>query len=578
MAKYCVKCGKTLPDGVEICPDCNAAAAQEEKEAALFTHMSPSAEVWKPPEPVKERRKGKKSRNAQRTAFFYAAAAVLVVAAAVLIIFGQPASRVARALRRGEIDRALQIYRNTPRLSESEERSETVDKAIMAAALKICDQYADHTLDADTAATKLAQLGSFGEASAAMLADTYAQFRESSSSQIHMESADKLFEDGSFLEARAEYLQVLISDANYSAAQEKAAQCLASYGESVAEAAEARMQENDYPGAISLLKDGNDLLSNRYGSFSEAIDALLPQCYDRYEQYILSEAKNLAELEDYEAAMKKISAALPDFPSERSSLTEALSVYTEDARAKRLKMEGERADADYSAGKYAEAFASLEAFMKLPDEDAEGAAVLLRDMEKRFARDMCGQAKQTFAGERDNLEKAIAVLDGAYALRPLEELTAYRDQLAEYLPLYLADAEYASKEGVVFRNKGDFVGLNGKTYSKGWIWGADGAEIVFMLDGAYDLFECKFVTRRDDEEEAEGQFEVWCDGKKVFTSELIVHPQVDGQSVSVDVSGCRELKIVFLCDYEVSTTENGYCYHGVCNPMLTKTIDDIKAE
>ena len=45
MAKYCVKCGKALPDGVEICPDCNAAAAQEEKEAALFTHMTSDAEV-----------------------------------------------------------------------------------------------------------------------------------------------------------------------------------------------------------------------------------------------------------------------------------------------------------------------------------------------------------------------------------------------------------------------------------------------------------------------------------------------------------------------------------------------------
>ena len=69
MAKYCVKCGKALPDGVEICPECNAAAAQE-KEAALFTHMTPDAEVWKTAEPVKERRKAKKSRTAQRTAFF----------------------------------------------------------------------------------------------------------------------------------------------------------------------------------------------------------------------------------------------------------------------------------------------------------------------------------------------------------------------------------------------------------------------------------------------------------------------------------------------------------------------------
>ena len=82
------------------------------------------------------------------------------------------------------------------------------------------------------------------------------------------------------------------------------------------------------------------------------------------------------------------------------------------------------------------------------------------------------------------------------------------------------------------------------------------------------------MDRRDDEEEVQGQFEVWCDGEKVFTSELIIHPQVDGQTVSVDISGCNELKLVFLCDYEVNTTENGFCYHGVCNPILTKNLDD----
>ncbi len=88
------------------------------------------------------------------------------------------------------------------------------------------------------------------------------------------------------------------------------------------------------------------------------------------------------------------------------------------------------------------------------------------------------------------------------------------------------------------------------------------------------MFDCKFVDRRDDETVVTGQFEVWCDGKKVFTSEEIVHPQVDGQTVSVEISGCRELTLVFLCDYEVSTTENGYCYHGICNPIVTKNLDD----
>ena len=174
MAKYCVKCGKTLPDGVEVCPDCNAAAAQE-REAALFTHMTSDAEVWKAAEPVKQ--KPKRNGKLFRNAWIYLAGALLVAAAVILILVGQPASRVARALRAGEIDRALSIYWSTPRLYESAERSQKVDKAIMDAAETICTQYANHELDADTAASRLAQLGTFGDASAEMLADTYAEFR-----------------------------------------------------------------------------------------------------------------------------------------------------------------------------------------------------------------------------------------------------------------------------------------------------------------------------------------------------------------------------------------------------------------
>ena len=576
MAKYCVKCGKTLPDGVEICPDCNAAAAQE-REAALFTHMTPDAEVWKTAEPVKQ--KPKRVRKALRNIWIYVAGLLLVAAAVILILFGQPAARVARALRSGDIDRALQIYWSTPRLYESEERSEQIDKAIMEAAQSLCDQYADHTMDADTAAGKLAQLGTFGDASAAMLADTYAEFRSFSGSQSRMEEGEKLYKSGDFLAAREEYLSVLDSDADFEAAQARAEECLVRYGEKTASDAESMMKENDYPGALALLKEGNETLSKTYGTFSEAIDSLLPECYDRYADYLLAEAKSLAALEDYEAAAAKLRNALSDFPTERETLTAALSDYEADARTKRLKNAGERADTAYAAGSFAEAFAILEDFKALPDEDAEGAQTLIGALEERFAKDNCAEAKNAFGGERENLEDAIGILDWGLELRDLPAIREYRDYLTQFLPLNLVEAELAGKEGIIFRNTGDFEALNGKTYTEGWLWGADGAELRFLPDGAYDLLECKFVTRRDDEEKATGQFEIWCDGEKIFTSEELVHPDdTDGQSVSLELNGCRELRFVFLCDYEVSTAENGFCYHGVCDPILTKNLEFVSEE
>ena len=575
MAKYCVKCGKTLPDGVEVCPDCNAAAAQE-REAALFTHMTSDAEVWKTAEPVKQ--KPKRAGKLFRNAWFYLAGVLLVAAAVILILVGQPASRVARALRGGDIDRALSIYWSTPRLYESTERSEKIDKAIMAAAETICTQYANHELDADTAAGRLAQLGTFGDASAEMLADTYAEFRSFSGSQSRMGEADQLYNDGSFLAARDAYLLVLEDDADYAAAQEKAADCLIRYGEQVADEANAAMEQNDYPGAITLLKNGNETLSKDYGTFSEAIDTLLPQCYDRYEAYLLAEAKSLAALEDYEAAAAKIRGGLADFPTEREKLTAAQSDYEDLARGKRMDNAGDLADAAYAAGDYAGAFKLLEDFQAQPDEDAGGVQLLIQQMEERFVQDCCTSARTTLDGKRENLRAAIDVLDWGLEIRELDAIKEYKALLETYLPLNLAEAEFADKEGIIFRNTGEFAALNGKTYSEGWIWGENGASVTFRTDGSYDRLEGRFVTRRDDETEAAGQFEVWCDGEKVFTSEKIVHPQADGQTIEVEINGCRELKIVFLCDYNVSTAESGFCYHGLCNPSLTKNMESVLEE
>ena len=576
MAKYCVKCGKTLPDGVEICPDCNAVAAQE-REAALFTHMTSDAEVWKAAEPVKQ--KPKRDHKAFRNAWLYLAGVLLVAAAVILILVGQPANRVVRALRGGDIDRALSIYWSTPRLCESEERSEAIDKAIMEAAEKLCAQYANHELDAETAAARLAQLGTFGEASAEMLADTYAEFRSFSGSQTRMGEADKLFADGDYLTARATYLQVLESDADYAAAQERAAECLVRYGEQVAADAGALMEKNDYPGAIALLKSGNETLSKDYDTFSEAIDTLLPQCYDQYEAFLLSEAKSLAALDDFEAAAARLRKGAADFPAERETLTQAQTEYEDLARQKRMKNVGERADEAYAAGDYAGAFKLLEDFQALPDEDAGGVQLLIQQMEERFAQECCAEAKATLDGVRENLDKAVAVLDWGLSIRELEPIKEYRELLESYYPLNLAEAEFAAKDGIIFRNTGEFAALNGKTYTEGWIWGENGASVTFLPDGAYDRLEGKFVTRRDDEEEAAGQFEVWCDGEKVFTSEELVHPQADGQTIIVELGGCKELKIVFLCDYEVSTAESGFCYHGLCNPALTKNMEnDIRGE
>ncbi len=124
----------------------------------------------------------------------------------------------------------------------------------------------------------------------------------------------------------------------------------------------------------------------------------------------------------------------------------------------------------------------------------------------------------------------------------------------------------------MFRTEDAFKSLDGKRYSGGWIWGEDGADISFSLDGAYDLFSGVFSVRRDDEEEAGAHLEIYGDGELLYESEPIVHPEPVSIPVSVDVAGCGVLRIAFVCDYEVNAAERGYCYHGLGAPTLTKTL------
>jgi len=570
MSKYCIKCGKPLPKGVEICPDCSD--EHQEKEAALFTRMTSETEVWKSPEPAKQKKqRASRARGNRRAGFIGVTVLVVALIAGCMVLLFRPTARVVRTIRSGDIQRAYDIYWSTS--LPGKERVPAIDKAIMAAADKLCNSYANHEIDADTAATQLSVLGGFGEGAAEMLEETYAEFRSFNSSREHMEVAEQLFSDGDYLAAYEEYLKVLDSDADYAAAQEKAAACFTRYGESMSEAARACMEQNDYVSALAILQEGNDVLAS-YDTFSEQIDSTLMDCYAQYEQYVLAEAENLATLEDFDAAVEMIRSGMEGYGSEPESFTKALETYVVLAREQHIADAGERADALYAEESYADAFAELEEIREAEKEGKERVDILIEAMEERFAADTCAKAEERFAGARDNLPETIELLEQALEIRPLEQIRDYRDDLAQYLPLNLVEAEYSEKTGTVFRSDSTFESLDGTNYKKGWIWGENNAEITFALDGAYDLLECSFAVRRDDNANANGRFELWADGEQLLRTDKLYHFQTEPQNISLEISGCKELKIIFSCDYTVSTAENGYCYHGICNPILTKNIPE----
>lgn len=380
---------------------------------------------------------------------------------------------------------------------------------------------------------------------------------------------------GEYLLAYDCYEKVLESDALYEQAQARTQECLTEYAASVLRDAGEYIIRDDYTAAIRVLKEGNDKLAG-YDTYSEDIDAKLLDCYDLYEGYILTEARNLAELGDYSAAAELIRSCTRDFGYETDSLLAALEGYELQAQDKLLSDAAARADEFYAAGAYTDAFAELESVgAQLGEEEAESLAGAVEALEQRFAQDMIQAADELFAGDREKLDEAIAALDAALEIRPLEELTQRREELQALVPVSLVEMDFSAKEGVIYRNDSAFESLvDGVTYTDGWLWGDNGASVTFALDGKFDTLEAVFTDRRSDGVSASGSFEVWCDGVLAYTSQTIYHGTTGPVRVELSVTGCRELKLVFTSNYEVSTAESGYCYHGLCSPVVMKNIGE----
>ena len=564
MSKYCANCGRLLPEGVEACPDCHIGGGGN--EAAPFTKITAATEVWKEEKPVRE----KKTPGQLRPILYVAAALIAVVTAVVLIIVLQPANRVKRALNAGRYDQALEIYWGDESLSAGE-GSESVRSAVLRAAESVLERFKSHELDADAAAETLSKLGAFGSGTEAALEDTYAAFRALLASREHFEAGDRLYRKKDYLAAREEYLLVLEEDPDHAAAQANAGDCVDAYTDAVLSDANVLIQTGDYAAAIDALKTGErELLALTL--YSEKIDYKLKACYGLYEDYILTEAERLAELGDYASAAALLLENMERYDFETETLTAAVESYQILARDKALAEADALADSLYDQGEYAAAFEALEAMADEPDTDAAALAMLLSALEHRFSNDRFYDAKVLFGGERENLSEAIALLTDAIHIRATGELLAHRDSLSQYLPASLAEIRYIEKEGTIFRSTSAFEGRDGAEYAEGWVWGEDGASLKFRLEGAYDRLTASFAVRREENVNAGGYFELLCDGEETYKSRTLYHWETEPVEIDVDISGCDELVIRFYNDYNISTSENGYCYHGLCNPTVTKNI------
>ena len=568
MAKYCAHCGKTLADGIELCPACGGPATED--GAALFTRMTAQTEEWKTPEEKKVRMP--RTRSQKQLMAYIAAAVTVVVLAVLLILYIQPSNRVLRALRAEDYDRALELYWGNTRLAAGSEDA-VIQKAAKQSAEQVVDAFSRHALSPDAAASALGKLGALGAGAEELLAPEFEAFRTYNLSQENLAAAETLTQSGEYLAAREKYLLVVEGDSAYEEAQEQARVSLERYAEGVLREADVYIQAKDYGAALQSMQNAKRILLS-YDVYYEKLDFKLQATYDLYEKSALDAAAAQAEKLNYTAAANTLRLAMERFHYETDTMREAMETYDELAQDKALNDTTAQADALYTQGLYADAFAVLDALKKEQENTGETEAVrAVEAMEQRFTEDQILSARQTFAGKRENLPEAVAKLRAALRIRDLPEIERYMEELSTWLPVSLAEMEYVDKQGTIFRSASTFEGLDGVDYDTGWVWGEDGAELTFVLNGVYDMLDGTLAVRREDETEAGGRFAILCDGEPVYESETLVHPTEESIQVHVSISGCQRLTLRFVNDYSVRTADNGYCYHGLCGPTVKRYLE-----
>jgi len=562
MAKYCAKCGKTLPDGVEVCSACSG-EDNSRSAAAPFTRLTSETEVWKDNSQSAKRRTPIKERYSTNKLVVLTTIVVVLILGALSFVMTRPAVRVRTALNSENYEKALSVFNES---FSANDVPAIVSRKLQKTASETYSALMEGTITAEDGEAVFERLFSFTKSDAA-INETYTAYYELSKSREVFEEAALSESNGEYLEAADLYRLVIEADSRYVEAQEAISRCIDSYSADIVSQARAFMDEDDFDGAIALLKQAEEELHSR-DSFSSQIDELMIKCFDKYESYIALESANLAEIEEYEGAAALISDYYAAYGRESETLSEALREYEHLAQKKIISTAVEKSDEFYEQESYAEAFAELDLAAENPDI-AEAMEVPITSLEERFASDMLAKAAIEFDEDVMNAEAAAQIVKDAIAIRSLPKLEAYCKYLENLIPLDLNATTNYEKEGVIYRNNTDFECVDGTNYTDGWIWGEDDSSATYKLGGEYSTFSGVFAVRRAEGAQKQANFEVWLDGELVYTSDILYATE-SKMPFEIDVTGADEMKIVFYANYETSGTEGGYCCHGLCSPLVVK--------
>lgn len=216
---------------------------------------------------------------------------------------------------------------------------------------------------------------------------------------------------------------------------------------------------------------------------------------------------------------------------------------------------------------------------------SSGIQEKLEETKKEYANSYAEKAEISF--KEKNVEGAISNIDIAIELLPNDaEYQKKKESYEMYLPfeLYVKDNCLSiEKTGFVNGNlsfEKEDTSNNNKEMNHCLLWynnSSDSEQYItanYLLDGKYDVLSgTLFLTEENKDTSYEGFFEIYADGKLVYTSPKITK-NVLPQDFKLSVTKVKNLKIIFYAQGNFTMMGGTYVDFGINNLTATKNFPD----
>lgn len=328
--------------------------------------------------------------------------------------------------------------------------------------------------------------------------------------------------------------------------------------------------EADYSTAVSEL---SSVIES--DSWYEDAQSKLTECQEKLLEEKLTLIDNYINIGDYDSALQQVNSL------RNENLTDEMKAELDEYEAKIYetqlsKIEDYINDGDIEGAKeYVESLganlsddaqARLEQVLKSKaDEYLTKADEALKSGERQGAYDMAVMA-QTLCPDDAEIQKKVEYYKEYLPFALYKEENCLSQEKEEYYSTIQYDSKLTSNNSKTMQN---CIRIGYENTSSGLLF-----SVTYNLDGNYDkLSGTQFVTADSKSIEQNAYFEIYGDGKKLFTSDTMGVNYLP-KNFSVDISGISILNVKFYGDTNFSSLMLDLVHYGVSDFVATKNLPE----